>query len=75
MVIMTTIILTILGVGMWLEYSKSARKDEEVRDNGELYLPHVAQGIRNRSDQSSVTFTDTKVTDNTEEEKALALVR
>lgn len=55
MIGITLVILAILGAGMWHQFSKKTR-DGGVRDKpqDDLYLPHVAQGVRSNSDQETV---------------------
>lgn len=55
MIGITLVIVGILSVGMWHQYSKKAR-DGAVRDRpqDDLYLPHVAQGVRSDSEQETV---------------------
>lgn len=59
MVIITGVILTILGVGVYVEYAHGHIAETAERHEREgLYLPHVAQGIRSAHEQSSVTYAD-----------------
>lgn len=55
MIGITLIILAIMGTGLWHQYSKKTRDGGE-RDapQDDLYLPHVAQGVRSDSEQDTV---------------------
>ena len=61
MAVITGVILTILGVGVYLEYSPThIAQTEEIHKEEGLYLPHVAQGIRSAEEQGSVTYVEHK---------------
>jgi hypothetical protein len=54
MAIITGVVVGILSVGMYLQYSDQEAKREATQESEGIYLPHVAQGIRTEEAQRSV---------------------
>lgn len=57
MIAVTAIILGILSVGIWAEYSRSENEQEVNEANGEIYLPNTPLTNRHSESKISEPFT------------------